>query len=267
MRLRGALVVVAVFWALSAWAFADQPTCRDDSGLLLPCSEVSDNERLPVRDVPDFPVAIPVPKDTHADSDFALDAGVGGVASLSSEASAVEPTAEINAAFDLATNDKSPRLALLAAFRALPGETVSLADPATFRSLGLEGTLSQPLWSNLRLRPAILLGAEFRFAGDEAPLHRAARYAYLGTRMDGDAGYLFLGVGGDERLSTASREAPDYLPAANVSWGLRMGKITGAIDARLVGRVLLYLRLGYGATTAGSDVAQLGVLVGFGARR
>jgi hypothetical protein len=257
------------FWAICAVAFGDQfdaRRCRDEAGRFMPCEGLpAQSERLPIVDpLPSGPAPGYEPK---PDTDFALDAGLGAVASLSSEASSAEPTAEVNASFDLATNDKSPRLSLAAFFRALPGEAVNLSDPTTFRSLGLEGTLSQPLWSNLRLRPALLLGAEFRFAADEQPLHRAARYAYVGTRVDGDDGYLFLGVGGDERLSVNSRETPQYLPAANVSWRLRLGSITGAIDAALTGRVLLYLRLGYGQASAGSDVAQVGVLIGFGAKR
>ncbi len=239
--------------------FADQP-CRDDAGRFVPCDEV---EKLPAVE---YPAPTPAPPDTKADG-FAMDAGLGVVASLSSEASSGEPTAEVSAAFDVATNEKSPRLSLLGRFGALPGETVSLTDPTTFRSLGIEGTLSQPLWSNLRIRPAVQVGAEFRFSGDEQPLHRAARYGYLGARVEGEDGYLFLGVGGDERLSTSDRSTPAYLPATAVSWSLRIGKITGAIDARLVGRVLLYLRMGYGASDAGSDVAQVGVLVSVGGKR
>lgn len=265
------LIVAGFLWTqlLPGWLLADQfdttRTCRDDAGRFMPCSEVSEPAVTPIVDpLPSGPAPGYEPE---KDSDFGMDAGLGVVASLSSEASSGEPTAEVNATFDVATNDKSPRLALLARFAALPGETVSLSDPTTFRSLGLEATLAQPLWSNLRLRPALMIGAEFRFAGDSEPLHRAARYAYVGTRVDGGDGYLFLGVGGDERLSINSRETPQYLPAAAVGWQLRIANITGKLDAYLTGRVLLYLRLGYGAQSAGSDVAQIGVLVGYGAKR
>ena len=116
---------------------------------------------------------------------FVIEAGVGVVASLSSQASAGEPTAELAVGFDIADANKSPRLDLVAAFRALPGSTVDLADPTTFRSMGLEGYLSQPLSSVLRLKPAVLIGMEFRFDGDTAPLHRAARFGYLGVLIGG----------------------------------------------------------------------------------
>jgi hypothetical protein len=197
---------------------------------------------------------------------FVLEAGVGVVASLSSQASAGEPTAELALGFDVADANKSPRLDLVAAFRALPGATVDLADPTTFRSMGLEGYLSQPLSSVLRLKPAVLIGLEFRFDGDSAPLHRAARFGYLGVRFDSKAGFLFLGGGGDERLSTAPRDAPQYLPSATVAWRLRLANVTGKVDAYLTGRVILYLRTGYGIREAGSDVAQIGVLIGGGKR-
>lgn len=197
---------------------------------------------------------------------FVMDAGLGVVASLSSEASAGEPTAELGVGFDIADANKSPRMDLVARFGALPGATVDLADPTTFRSMGLEGYLSQPLSSVLRLKPAVLIGLEFRFDGDTAPLHRAARFGYLGVRFDSKAGYLFLGAGGDERLSTSDRSTPAYLPSATVAWRVRLANLTGKIDSYLVGRVLVYLRTGYGAADAGSDVAQIGVLIGGGKR-
>jgi len=197
---------------------------------------------------------------------FVMDAGLGVVASLSSEASAGEPTAELGVGFDVADANKSPRMDLVARFGALPGATVDLADPTTFRSMGLEGYVSQPLSSVLRLKPAVLIGLEFRFDGDTAPLHRAARFGYLGVRFDSKAGYLFLGAGGDERLSTSDRSTPAYLPSATVAWRVRLGTLTGKIDSYLVGRVLVYLRTGYGAADAGSDVAQIGVLIGGGKR-
>lgn len=262
MTRRWWLLACSFLW--SSVALCDEP-CRDDSGRFIACEELIERHAVPIVDpLPTGPAPGYEPK---ADTDFALDAGLGVVASLSSDASSAEPTAEVNAAFDVATNDKSPRLALLARFAALPGETVSLSDPATFRSLGIEATLSQPLWSNLRLRPAIQIGAEFRFAGDAEPLHRAARYAYIGTRVDGDAGFLFIGVGGDERLSVNSRDTPQYLPAVSVGWQLRLATITGRLDAYLTGRALLFARIGYQQASAGSDVAQIGVLVGYGAKR
>lgn len=231
----------------------------------MPCSEIVEPVVVPIVDpMPTGPAPGYEPKD---DGDFAAAAGLGAIASLSSEASSAEPTGQISASFDVATNEKSPRASLLATFGALPGQAVSFSDPATFRSLGIEGALSQPLWSNLRVRPAVVVGAEFRFSGETEPLHRASRYGYIGARVEGEDGYLFLGMGGDERLSTADRSTPAYLPAASVTWRLRLGKITGAIDASLVGRVLLYLRLGYGAQDAGSDVAQVGVIVGVGGKR
>lgn len=259
--MRGAGTLVGLL-LLTSIASADQP-CRDDSGRFMPCSEVEDPQVKPLVD------PLPIPKDTHADSDFALDAGLGVIASLSSEASSGEPTAEIALAFDLATNEKSPRLSLLSRFGALPGQSLDLSDPTSFRSLSIEGTLSQPLWSNLRLRPAAKLGAEFRFSGDAEPLHRAARYGYLGVRVEGDPGYLFLGLGGDERLSTSTKDTPSYLPAADVSWRLNVSDLMGwKVDTYVTGRVLLFMRLGwYGATDAGSDVAQVGVMVGYGAKR
>ncbi len=265
MRIRTALLVVLALWAWTAYALADQP-CKDPkTGRFIACDDLTEGEKLPVENGTWVaPKVTPEPEE----SDFRLDGGIGGIASLSSDASSAEPTAELNAAFDIATNLKSPRLSLLARFGALPGETVSLSDPTTFRSLGIEGTLSQPLWSNLRIKPAVQLGAEFRFAGDSEPLHRAARYGYLGARVEGEEGYLFLGVGGDERLSTSSRSTPDYLPAANISWRVKLGTLTGVVDAALVGRVLLFLRLGtYGQGSAGSDVAQVGVLIAVSGKR
>ncbi len=265
MRLRYAVLVALLMWAISAYAFADQP-CKDPkTGRFISCDDLTEQEKLPVENGTWVAPPPPVPE---TDSDFAMDLGAGAIASLSSDASSAEPTADLSAAFDLAENVKSPRLSLLARFGALPGETVSFGDPSTFRSLGIEGTLSQPLWSNLRVRPAVQVGAEFRFNGDEEPLHRAARYGYIGGRVEGEDGYLFLGIGGDERLSTSDRTTPAYLPAVAVTWRVKLGRVTGAIDAALVGRVLLFARLGYyGQDSAGSDVAQVGVLVSVGGKR
>lgn len=266
-RAAAAAVLLALLW--TEGARADQP-CRDDAGLAMPCSEVAEVERLPVRDEPDFPVTIPVPKDTHAgDADFTIDAGAGVAGTLTAAGMKQEPIVHVVSGFDLATNEKSPRLDLDARFGTAQGGTPSLSAPASFRAVSFEARLSQPLWKNLLLRPALLAGIEIRMETDgEKPRHQGVRYVCLGGQIAGDPGYFFAGVCGDERVSTSLSAEPAYLPSVAASWLLKLRELAGGnLRAYLVGKVVAYLRIGYGAADAGNASATVGFMVGGGNRR
>lgn len=234
--------VVALSFLWTQAAFAAKP-CQNAAGLEIEC--------------PDH-----VQQVVSAEDDFTLEAGGGYVASLSSETSKGEPSIDLAIGVDVVKGDElSPRLDLMARFGAFPGETIALEDPTTFRSFAADACVSKQFWKTVIVKPAALFGLEFRFKGAEAePRHRAARYGYLGIRIDGKRGFLFLGAGPDERLSTTSRESPAYLPTAAAFFKLKLGEITGKLKAYLTGRMLAFLRFGYGTSTAGSDVAQFGVL-------
>lgn len=259
MRIRGALLVVAVFWALSAWALGDQ----------FDTQTVKDGERLPIVDpLPSGPASGDEPKPAGS-TDFAIDGGLGVAGTLTSEGNQAEPILELGAGFDVSTAEKSPRLDFTGRFGTLQGSTPSLDDPTSFRSVSFEGRLSQPLAKDLVLRPAVLVGIEIRMATDGVePRHQGARYGYLGVQFAGDEGHLFLGAGGDERVSTSRGNSPAYLPAATASWLLRLSEFDGKkFRAYLTGRVIAYVRLGYGAADAGNASATVGFMVGGGNKR
>lgn len=267
MRLRGAFLVVLLHSGIWTAAFADQPLCRDDAGRFTSCTEVFGQEHLPVRDVPEH---VPAPADTHAsDQDFAIDGGVGVAGTLTSEGTKQEPIVEATAGFDLAINEKSPRLDLLGRFGTAQGTTPSLTEPTSFRSVSFEARLSQPLWSNLLVRPTLLAGIEIRIATDgEKPRHQGVRYICLGGQVAGEPGYFFAGFCGDERVSTSLKADPSYLPSANVTWLLRLRDLAGGnLRAYMVGKIVAYIRMGYGAADAGNATATVGFLIGGGNKR
>lgn len=266
------------WWALGyLWStlwlpsvFADQPNtdghCRNDAGLLMPCEEVAG---YPVREAPaarrtPAPAATPEPS-----TDFAIDGGAGLAGTLTSEGNKAEPILELLAGFDVSTAEKSPRLDFAGRFGTLEGSTATLSDPASFRSVSFEGRLSQPLADGLLLRPAVLVGIEIRMAtGGVEPRHQGARYAYLGAQFAGDDGYVFIGAGGDERVSTSVSASPAYLPAVTASWLLKLTEFDGKkFRAYLTGRVIAYARLGYGAADAGNASATVGFMIGGGNKR
>jgi hypothetical protein len=228
-------------------------------------------EKLPVRDEPK-PKATPSPAASPSPSpstDFAIDGGAGVAGTLTSEGMKQEPIVELLAGIDLATNEKSPRLDLGGRFGTAEGSTPSLAEPTTGRSVSFEARLSQPLWENLLLRPTLMVGIDIRMPTDgERPRHQGARYICLGGQVSGEPGYFFAGVCGDERVSTSTSADLAYLPSATASWLLKLRDLAGgSLRAYLVGKVVAYLRLGYGAADAGNAAAQVGFMVGGGNKR
>lgn len=265
LRLLGALLL-AFLW--STVAYAGEP-CKNDAGLEIVCPDYL--EEPAVVQAPPSPAPSPSPTPTPSpspspDAGFKVDAGGGVIASLSSETSKGEPTAELALGINLVKGQKNPpRGELLLRYGALPGVTPNLSDPTTFRAFGAEASVSKALSDNLVLKPSLVFGADFRFnEPDVEPRHRAARFFFVGFRIDGDRGFLFLGAGGDERLSTTARDRPSYLPAGTATWRLKVGDVTGNLAAYITGRVVLFLRLGYTALAAGSDIAQLGGMLGWG---
>lgn len=275
MRLRGAFLVVAVFWALSGWAFSNDQfdtgtvkPCRDDAGRFMPCSEVLDREKLPIVDpLPSGPA--PGYEPTEVGTDFTIDGGAGVAGTLTSSGMKQDPIVHVVAGFDLAVNEKSPRLDLDARFGTAQGGTPTLTEPTSFRSVSFEARLSQPLWRNLLLRPTLMAGIEIRIANeDEKPRHQGVRYVCLGGQVSGDPGYFFAGVCGDERVSTSLRDDPAYLPSVTAAWLLKLRDLAGGdLRAYLVGKVVAYLRLGYGAADAGNASATVGFMIGGGNKR
>lgn len=261
LRLLVGGLVMGFLWSAPVAYAADLsnkkgPLCWDDIGKKwADCPvKVSDPDVVPEGDLGDD------------SSDLSIELAAGYSLTVTGSRTGHSPAVDIAVGFDLAPDEKAPRFELLGSFDSLPGVSTG-GEVESFRGFGVEGLLSQPIGA-LFLRPAVLVGFDTRVNGDATPLHRSARYAYLGVRFaKADRGSLFIGGGGDERLSTADRERPDYLPAGIISWRLRIGDITGDLDASLVGRAILYLRLGYGAATAGADAITLNFLAGWGKRQ
>jgi hypothetical protein len=241
--------------------------CRGADGKFIECPDhLEDLQPVPLVETSPDPSPSPSPSPSV---DFAIDGGAGLGGTLTSEGNEAEPIAEIGVGFDVSTKAKSPRLDLWARYGTLPGTTPSLEDPTAFQSAAFELRLSQPLADSMLLRPALLVGLEIRIRKEGLePRHNGARFIYLGVQFAGARGYVFLGGGGDERVSTTTRDRPDYLPAVTASWLLKVRDLAGGnLRAYLTGRVLAFLRLGYSAASAGTTSAQFGFMVGGGNKR
>jgi hypothetical protein len=138
---------------------------------------------------------------------------------------------------------------------ALPGESLELTNPATYRSIAVRGGLTQPLSSRLKFSLYASAGFATRLPGDTEPRDRTVRWASFGIRFVGARGLLEVGGGPDERLGGG------YMPTGHVRAALNLGEYA-KVRAYFIGEALLALRLGYSPTER-SDL----VLVGFGVGR
>ena len=179
----------------------------------------------------------------------------GGVASLSADASGVAPLVRIRAEARLSKSDKGPNIHVLADLTALPGESIALEDPQTYRALEFSAALSQPLPSPLLFSVYAEAGFASRLPSDPAPRDRSAKWGSAGFlfQTKDRAGRLTLGLGGDQRLSG------EWVAAVQVTGHVKIREAKG-VSVYLVGSAVLALDLG--ARNAAAPIARDSVRAG-----
>lgn len=217
---------------------------------------------LPAAFAQDAPIPTPPPAADPA----RITVLAGGLVSLGggTEAPALSPTARIAVEFPLADARLTPRLHVVADLSALPGDAVNLDDPTTFKALQFTVGVSQPVSERIKAALYAQAGFATRLGTDPAPRDKAPRYWSAGLRFSGEAGWLQLGLGLDQRLG-----GDLYQPAASVAGAVRLyeqegGSLKGA-SVYLIGEAVLGLDLSTrfaGRDGGHGDSVRVGIGVG-----
>lgn len=211
---------------------------------------------------PPAPEPTPSPAPTPGPSpkaEMKLSVLAGGLVSLSSGAeAATSPLARISVEAPLADYERPPRLLVHADLSALPGESLSISQTDTFRSLELGIGFGWQPFASFRFSFYALGGFATRLPGDPEPLERTARFASAGIRFADERGNLLeVGAGPDQRLDGT------YQPAVQISGAVRLWEARDDVGVHLVARAILGLDPSQRYLTAGGprDVVQLGMAV------
>lgn len=260
-------------WALSASAQAADLKCHDyRTNLIVPCdSPYAAVEEYPVNlgdpdPVPERPEPPAKPARVKAAPKPSVRFSVGaGAMLLFQQATKAAPLIRVDGNVGLAKArcgqegdewDCAPRLHFLMDFGANPGESPTLADPASIKAIGMRGGISQRPLRDVFLALYCEAGAEALLPPDgEAPIP-AQRYGGCGVRLDGfDAGWLNVTVNGDERLDGVPQGTVSVAGALRLHEQKKGESLAGG-HVSLVGTALFGLR--------GSTVIKVGMVVGGG---
>ena len=183
----------------------------------------------------------------------------GGLASISADASGVAPMARIRTEARLTKSAAGPSLHVVADLTALPGESVALEDPQTFKALEFSAGISQPLPGPLLFALYAEGGFASRLPADTAPRDRSAKWAALGFlfQTKDRAHRLALGIGRDQRLSG------QWVTAVTASGHVKLREERG-ISVYLVGSAVLSMEteLVGNLRPVARDSIRIGVAVG-----
>jgi len=216
----------------------------------------------PLRAAEDATPAATAPKKRKARNPK-MHGAAGGIVSLATETDTkVEPWAWIDVDVPVADYPMAPSMLVEVGLSALPGETLSQADPTTFRAVEVHLGIAQPIAEAVHFD----LYAEGVFAtrlpSDPTPRNRTARAVSAGLRFRSSRGSLALGVGADQRLTG------EYRPAMTLRGAYRMwqmkdkdGKASGP-QMSLVGDAILGLDAPSSPNASGRDVVRIGVAIG-----
>lgn len=241
MKGAGTLVALAFLWSGIASA-AD--LCRDDAGRFTACPEsVTEAQAKPADEPPAMLVR----------------ATAGALTAVATDANAsVQPLASLSVIAPLSKSRKGPSLAVQADLTALPGETVDLSDPQTFKALELGIAVVQPLGGPLLFSVYAEGGFASRLAVESEPVTRLPGWFSAGllfATADGSH-YLRVGMGPDQRLSG------EWSPAVHVSGRAKVGERAG-VSLYLVGSAIRAIDVSaYGFTLPARDSLRIGVSVG-----
>lgn len=188
----------------------------------------------------------------------------------------LSPFVAINVDAPISTFANGPRLVVAGEFGALPGESLEISKPESFRSLKMEIAVAQTLSPKLNFGLYARAGFATRLAGDNTPRDRAPRWAGVGLRFKGDASELIVTFNADQRLSsTADAKATPaagptlaYQATVEISGHVPiLRKAVGAQEAKMsiyVNAILgLDLSARYASLSGGRhDVVVAGVAIG-----
>jgi hypothetical protein len=208
--------------------------------------------------------AVPVRAQTEP-GDVKMAILVGGVVSLATEAeTAVSPLASVDVAVPISSAKKTPRLHVRLELTDLPGETVSLEDARSFRSVAFRMGVCQPLAEGLYLDLCAEAGFATRLPTDPGPRDKAVRWGAAQARFGrAGRGWLTAGIARDQRLDGL------YRWAVVVGGAIKMqtlgkddqGRERGSVQ--LVGDAILGLDL-RGGQASRRDIVRVGIAVGGG---
>jgi len=151
-------------------------------------------------------VKIEIPSPVQETPNLTVTINAGGLSSLSSvEAYTITPTATIQAYAKLAANKNAPKLDVSVSLASLPGESISLDDITTFKSVEFQAGLEQPI-PNIYPKLYAGFGLATRLPGDTDPRVSAAKYFTAGVLFTTKTrtSFLYLGGGPDQRLNSLS---------------------------------------------------------------
>lgn len=187
----------------------------------------------------------------------------GALVSLSSDTdTAGAPLARVAVDWDLAPGVRTPDMFLTADFTALPGETVSLGDPETFRALEFELGIRERPFKSIAAWLYAAGGFATRLPDNPEPLVRTARWLGGGLEFRSRRGdFLRVGLTADQRFDGRFRSAVSIAGAVELyeekGGALRGGKVS------LVGRALLGLDYASArGAPARHDIVTVGLAVG-----
>lgn len=209
----------------------------------------------------DAPTPAPSPEPSPSSSTSVQVYG-GALVSFGSDAgTAATPTARIEVAADVADTRLSPTVRVLADLSALPGDSVDVASPETYKALEFSVSIAQPLSERLRFRLRAAAGFSSKLPGDPEARDKAARWADFGVEFGSDRGRLALGIGPDQRLDGAA-----YVPSVHVSGIVGLWSNDQGAQVAFAGDAILGLDLSSSypdVPVARRDVIRAGLMVGW----
>jgi len=190
----------------------------------------------------------------------------GGLASLSADASGVSPFARIKTEARLTKTERGPSMHVTLDLTALPGDSVTLEDPQTYKAIEASVGASQPLGGPLLFSAYAEMGFASRLPRDPQPRDRSAKWVA--------AGFLFQTHDREHRLTlTVARDqrlADRWVTAVQVAGQVKLRESKG-LAVYLVGSASLSVEAPMAATTAGAghhldpprDSIRAGIAIGF----
>lgn len=196
---------------------------------------------------------------------------LGGQVSLSGRAqTSLAPLArvEVDGPIPFGKVQNTPWLRVRADFTALPGESIELQNPETFRALQFSVSVSQRVFRALergeqRIRLSVFAEGGFatRLPHDPAARDRSVRWGGGGLRLEerSRGAHISVALTGDQRLDGVYRAAV-VIDGAVQLWRADEGELKGA-KVSLIGQAILGLQIGKEVGAQG-DVVGVGIAVG-----
>jgi hypothetical protein len=198
-------------------------------------------------------------KDADGPCPVSVSVGLGTQVSLGggADTSMSAPLVAITVDFPVAKVAMSPRFDVTVNVGALPGESLDVEQPTSYRTLGVRLGLRQQLARMLNFSVGCEVGFVNRMPGDTEPRDKTARWWSCFLDFRGEAGHLAVGGGMDSRLSKS------YAPTGHVRgrvrlWKAESGRLEGG-SLFLGGEAILGADLGWWGYEKRSDVLLVGL--------